>query len=63
VAVVSPTRLLVCCDQTIAQLDLTSSVYTPAGTMLLGIGHVPADRVTADGYADTSMVVGYFFQV
>ncbi len=63
VAVVSPTRLLVCCDQTIAQLDLTSSVYTPAGTMLLGIGHVPADRITADGYADTSMDVGYFFSV
>jgi sugar lactone lactonase YvrE len=71
VAVVSPTRLLVCCDQTIAQLDLTSSVYTPAGTMLLGIGHVPADRISrssplnpaTDGYADTSLDEGYFFPV
>ncbi|WP_420129100.1 hypothetical protein [Longimicrobium sp.] len=71
VAVVSPTRLLVCCDQTIAQLDLTSSIYTPAGTMLLGIGHVPADRISrstplnpaTDGYADTTADPGYFFQV
>jgi hypothetical protein len=71
VAVVSPTRLLVCCDQTIAQLDLASSIYTPAGTMLLGIGHVPADRISrstpldpaTDGYADTTVDPGYFFQV
>lgn len=71
VAVVSPTRLLVCCDEEIAQLDLTASVYTPTGPMLLGIGHVPADRISrstplepaTDGYADTWNDVGYFFRV
>jgi hypothetical protein len=63
VAVVSPTRLLVCCDQVIEQVDLTASVYSAVGPVLLGIGHVPADRVTADGYADTWDDVGYFFRV
>jgi hypothetical protein len=72
VAVVNPTRLLVCCEQEIVQMDLTGSVYTPTGPMLLGIGHVPADRISrttpvanpaTDGYADTWDDVGYFFRV
>ena len=63
VAVVSPTRLLVCCDQVVEQVDLTASVYTPVGPVLLGIGHVPSDRITSDGYADTWNDVGYFFRV
>lgn len=63
VAVVSPTRLLVCCNDTIARLDLTSSVYTPAGDVLMGIGHVPTFYITPDGYADTSAATGYFFPV
>lgn len=72
VAVVNPTRLLVCCDEEIAQVELTGSVYTPTGPMLLGIGHVPVDRISrtlpvadpaTDGYADTSADAGYFFQV
>jgi hypothetical protein len=62
VAVMDPTRLLVCSDQVIAEYELASSVYTPVGPMLLGIGHVPADRIV-DGYADTTGDPGYFFQV
>jgi hypothetical protein len=71
VAVTAPTRLLVCCDDVIAQVDLTASVYSATGPMLLGIGHVPADRITrstpadpaVDGYADTWDDVGYHFRV
>ncbi len=71
VAVMAATQLLVCSDQVITQLDLTSSVYQATGPMLLGIGHVPVDRISrhtpldpiADGYADTTVDPGYFFQV
>lgn len=60
--VINPFRLLVCSDQVISQLDLDQSVYTATGPILLGIGHVPFDRIF-DGYADTTGDPGYFFQV
>ena len=71
VAVMAGTQLLVCSDQEIDQIDLTDSVYESTGPMLLGIGHVPVDRISRhspvdpliDGYADTSVDPGYFFQV
>jgi hypothetical protein len=61
VAVTAPNRILVCSDQEIDQIDLTSGIFTSAGPMLLGIGHVPKTKISADGYATTDP--GYFFQV
>lgn len=58
-------------EREVARYDLAASVFTPTGPMLLGIGHVPADRISrsspidpvSDGYADTTVDPGYFFQV
>lgn len=61
VEVTAANRILVCCDQEIVQIDLTGSVYTSAGPLLMGIGHVPKTEISADGYATTAP--GYFFQV
>ena len=45
-------------------MNLTDSVYSAAGPILLGIGFVPADAThLPGGYADTSMDPSYFFQV
>lgn len=71
VAVKAATQLLICSDQEITQMDLTASVYQATGPMLLGIGHVPVDRISrhtpldpvADGYANTTVDPSYFFQV
>jgi hypothetical protein len=64
VAVLSPEKLLIPCAQEICQVNLTDSVYTPAGPILLGIGFVPADAThLPGGYADTTMDPSYFFQV
>jgi hypothetical protein len=70
VAVLSPTELLVCCDQVIARCTLTGGTYQATGPMLLGVGHVPVSRISrstppnpvSDGYADTTPDAGYFFQ-
>jgi hypothetical protein len=70
-AVMAGTQLLVCCDQEIDQVDLTGAAYVSTGPMLLGIGHVPVDKISRhspvnaaiDGYADTTVDPGYFFQV
>jgi hypothetical protein len=61
VEVTAANRILVCSDQEIVQIDLTGSVYTSAGPMLMGIGHVPKTKISADGYATTDP--GYFFHV
>lgn len=71
VVLISETDLLILSDQEISRLGLTESVFTPAGPILLGIGHVPADRISRssppnparDGYADTTVDADYFFQV
>jgi hypothetical protein len=64
VAVLSPERLLVTSAQAISEVVLTSSVFSPAGPILLGIGFVPADAIhLPNGYADTTMDPSYFFQV
>jgi hypothetical protein len=66
VAVLSPEKLLISSAQKISQVDLTSSVYSPAGPVFLGIGFVPFDRITTGpfpGYADTTVDPTYFFQV
>lgn len=56
-------KVLVCSDSIISELLLDEAVYTATGPIFLGIGHVPVDRITADGYADTTPDAGYFFQV
>jgi len=61
VAALSAERLLVCCNDVIVEVDLTGSVYTGTGPMLLGIGHVPKTKISAEGYATTDP--GYFFAV
>ena len=61
-AVLSPEKLLICSGSAISQVDLTDSIYSPAGPILLGVGHVPADRIFG-GYADTTGDPTYFFQV
>jgi hypothetical protein len=37
--------------------------FSASGPLLLGIGFVPIDRITAAGKADTTSDPGYFFQV
>jgi hypothetical protein len=64
VSVLSPDRILIACGTVISEADLTSSVFSPAGPILLGIGFVPNDAThLPNGYADTSMDPAYFFQV
>ena len=62
VAVVAGSRVLVCCDTVLASTELASGLLTGTGPILLGVGHVPVDRIQG-GYADTSGDPGYFFQV
>ena len=62
VALVSGSKLLVCSDTVLSSVDLAESLLTGSGPLLLGIGHVPVDRI-AGGYADTSADPAYFFQV
>jgi hypothetical protein len=69
VALISPTDLLVFCNDVVARFKLTP--FQTTGPMLLGIGHVPVSRISrssplnavSDGYADTSVDPGYFFKV
>jgi hypothetical protein len=64
VAVLSSNQLLIACATAVAEVDLTSSVFTAAGPILLGIGFVPADAAhLPNGYADTTIDPSYFFQV
>ncbi len=61
VAVTMPGQVLVCCDQTIEQVDL-SGVFQPAGPLLMGIGFVPFNKIDqTTGLATTDP--GYFFRV
>lgn len=62
VGVFSPGLVLVCSDQEITQVELGMAALQPAGPLLMGIGFVPFDKVTA-GLADTSGDPSYFFQV
>lgn len=61
VAVVAANRLLVCCNEVLVECDLTGSVFTGTGPMLLGIGNVPKSTISGDGYATTDS--NYFFRV
>jgi hypothetical protein len=64
VAVLSSNQLLITCASQVEEVDLTASVYSAAGPVLLGIGFVPADAAhLPNGYADTTIDPTYFFQV
>ena len=69
VALVTSTRALVCSDSVISDVDLSLGYFSATGPLLMGIGHVPKDRIsqsgaaTVRGYADTTVDPGYFFQV
>lgn len=63
VAVVSPGDLLICSDQVIEEVDFSTSSLQPAGPLLMGIGFIPFDKVTAAGLADTTVDPTYFYQV
>ena len=69
VAIMSGGRALVCSDSTISQVDFAADLFSVAGPLLMGIGHVPRDRIAQGGatalrgYADTTPDAGYFFQV
>lgn len=62
VAMVAADHLLLCSDSVVSELNLTESVYVATGPVVLGIGHVPVDRIVS-GYADTTVDPSYFFQV
>ena len=66
VAVLSPNQLLITSANEVSEVDLTASVYSAGGPILLGVGFVPADATPAtivDGFADTTADPTYFFQV
>jgi hypothetical protein len=62
VAIMKANHLLVCSDGVISGYNLTESIFVPTGPIIMGIGHVPVDRIL-NGYADTTADPGYFFQV
>lgn len=66
VALLTPTQMLICSDQVIEEVDFAA--FQPAGPLLMGIGHIPFDKViTAPGpllgLADTTVDPAYFYQV
>lgn len=62
VALITPGQMLVCCDNAIEQVDLSANVFQPSGPLLMGIGHIPFDRIIG-GLADTTLDPSYFYQV
>lgn len=61
VALANPALMLICSDQVIESLAL-SGIFQPAGPLLMGIGFIPFDKVTAAGKADTTVDPTYFYQ-
>jgi len=62
VATLTPGQLLVCSDQAVEEVDV-AGLFQPNGPLLMGIGFVPFDKITAAGLADTTVDPSYFFQV
>lgn len=64
-----PGIMIVCSDSVISQYDLSSSLFSLAGPLFMGIGLVPVDHIintgnnNTDGYADTTDNPGYLLQV
>jgi hypothetical protein len=69
VAPVTGSRVLVCSDSVISDVDFIADLFNVAGPLLMGIGHVPKTRISQGGaaairgYADTTPDPSYFFQV
>jgi hypothetical protein len=67
VAVVAADEILVCSDQVIEEVNLSSLVIQPSGPLLIGIGFIPFDKVVTagpfTGLADTTVDPTYFYQV
>lgn len=69
VVMTKPGTMIVCCDSEIDQYDLSSSLFSLAGPLFMGIGLVPVDHIintgnnSTDGYADTTDNPGYMLQV
>jgi hypothetical protein len=64
VTVLSPDQILVACATSIGEVNLTSSLITSAGPILLAIGFVPNDAAhLPQGYANTTIDPTYFYQV
>jgi hypothetical protein len=62
-AVVEAGRLLVCCESEIQLVELPALTVVPDGPLLMGIGHVPFDRISSTtGLADTSVDPTYPYQ-
>lgn len=61
VALSSPGTMLICSNAEIEQL--TFLPFQPAGPLLMGIGFIPFDKITASGLADTTGDPTYFYQV
>lgn len=53
------TPVYVTTDSKIFKVDLIELT----GPVFMAVGHVPVTGITAEGYADTSSITGYFFQV
>ncbi len=64
VNVLSPNQILIADAASIQEVDLSASLISAAGPILLAIGFVPNDTVHLPaGFADTTMDPTYFFQV
>jgi hypothetical protein len=61
VAVPAPGQMLICCNSVIEESALLA--FQPGGPLLMGIGFIPFDKVTAAGLADTTVDPTYFYQV
>jgi hypothetical protein len=59
----TPGKLLMCCDETVAEVFLAPPANQPDGKLLEGIGWIPSDWVQPSGLADTSHDSTYFYQV
>ncbi|HMG76209.1 MAG TPA: hypothetical protein VK582_22105 [Pyrinomonadaceae bacterium] len=69
IVLTNPGTMIVCSDSEINQYDLSSSLFSLAGPVFMGIGLVPVDHIintgnnNTDGYADTTDNPGYILQV
>jgi len=61
VACIGSSQLLICCDTVIQRADILSDIAVPSG-LFKGIGYVPWNLITADGYADTTTQPKYPYQ-
>jgi hypothetical protein len=62
-AVVEAGRTLICCETEIRLIELPALTVVPTGPLLMGIGHVPFDRISPmTGRADTTVDPTYPYQ-